>query len=603
MMTITSLSDAWFRWIVAASWQLALLTALVAAATWLLRGRSPRLRHALWLLVLVKALLPPSLAAPWGIGAWGVAPAMRELDRSGVAWTAISVAAPVDANATEVAVDRNATAITARGSLSIADKLFGVWVAGALLLFGVVALRYWRLRRAIGRMDAVDEGPLRIELERLAMAWGSRRVPDLYLSAANGSPFLIGTFRPAIVLPAAMGSWSVEEIRSVLLHELTHWRRHDPWIGWLQAIVQAIFWFHPCVWLANSRIRQEREAACDAAVLGGGSVAPQAYGETLLKIVGAARGRSLAEGSLVGVFERGTDLPQRLEAIMNYRHGAANFGWGSWAAWSAAALLLLPMATGMTSAEEKPAVGESSPAGAAASGDEAPKPKANEPTSKTAKSPYPQYKSNPAHGATNVDPSLKEIVIRFDREMGPGMSITGDPALLPPISQAGKPGWRNTRTFVFPVALAEGSYYRIGINSKSHQNFQDTFEIPALPSVIAFTTKGASKELIAKVATPHVVSTEPKIGAKDVDAGLSQLKVTFDLPMGGGMSFTGDVPAVRGARPAWSKDRRTIMLPIKLEPGQAYRFGLNSPRHVNFQSEAGVPLEPVVFEFTTAAAK
>jgi hypothetical protein len=202
-----------------------------------------------------------------------------------------------------------------------------------------------------------------------------------------------------------------------------------------------------------------------------------------------------------------------------------------------------------------------------------------------------------------VDPSLKEIVIRFDREMGPGMSITGDPELLPPINQAGKPGWRNTRTFVLPVTLAEGAYYRIGINSKSHQNFQDTFEIPVPPSVIAFTTKGASKELIAKVATPHVVSTEPKIGAKDVDPGLSELKVTFDLPMGNGMSITGDVPAVRASRPAWSKDRRTITLPIKLEPGREYRFGLNSLRHVSFQSAAGVPLEPVVFEFSTAAEK
>ena len=366
--------------------------------------------------------------------------------------------------------------------------------------------------------------------------------------------------------------------------------------------MQALFWFHPCVWLANRQIRQEREAACDAAVLDGGSVAPQAYGETLLKIVGAARGRSLAEGSLVGVFERGTDLPQRLEAIMNYQNSAAKFGWGSWVVLSAAALLLLPMAT-VTSADEKAAVVESTPAVEAATDDAATKPKAKKPTSKTAKSPYPQYKSNPAHGATNVDPSLKEIVIRFDREMGTGMSITGDPELLPPISQAGKPGWRNAKTFVLPVTLAEGAYYRIGINSKNHQNFQDTFETPALPSVIAFTTKGASKELVAKVATPHVVSTEPKIGAKDVDAGLSELKVTFDLPMGDGMSITGDVPAVRGGRPGWSKDRRTITLPIKLEPGREYRFGLNSPRHVNFQSAAGVPLEPVVFEFSTAAGK
>jgi hypothetical protein len=293
---------------------------------------------------------------------------------------------------------------------------------------------------------------------------------------------------------------------------------------------------------------------------------------------------------LVGVFERGTDLPQRLEAIMNYRNDATKFGWGSWVVLAAAALLLLPMAT-VTSAGEKAAIADAT------------KPKEKKPASKAAKSPYPQYKSNPAHGATNVDPSLKEIIIRFNREMGRGMSITGDPELLPPVDPAGKPGWRNAKTFVLPVTLAEGAYYRIGINSKSHQNFQDKNGTPALPSVIAFTTKGASKELIAKVATPHVVSTEPKMGAKDVDAGLRELKVTFDLPMVGGMSFTGDVPAASGGRPAWSKDRRTITLPIKLEPGREYCFGLNSPRHVNFQSAAGVPLEPVAFEFSTAAGK
>lgn len=287
---------------------------------------------------------------------------------------------------------------------------------------------------------------------------------------------------------------------------------------------------------------------------------------------------------------------------MNFQNGAVKFNWGSWVVLAAAALLLLPMAT-VTSADEKAAVVESTPAVEAASGDAATKPKEKKPTSKAAKSPYPQYKSNPAHGATNVDPSRKEIVIRFDREMGPGMSITGDPELLPPIDSAGKPGWRNAKTFVLPVTLAEGAYYRIGINSKSHQNFRDSRGTPALPSVIAFTTKGASKELVAKVVTPHVVLTEPKIGAKDVDAGLRELQVTFDLPMGGGMSFTGDVPAASEGRPAWSKDRRTITLPIKLEPGREYRFGLNSPRHVNFQSEAGVPLEPVAFEFSTSPAK
>jgi hypothetical protein len=36
-----------------------------------------------------------------------------------------------------------------------------------------------------------------------------------------------------------------------------------------------------------------------------------------------------------------------------------------------------------------------------------------------------------------------------------------------------------------------------------------------------------------------------------------------------------------------------------LEPGKAYRLGLNSPSFRNFASREGVPLEPVVYRFKT----
>jgi beta-lactamase regulating signal transducer with metallopeptidase domain len=42
------------------SWQVALLIGVVAAITWLLRGRSAHLRYLLWLLVLAKCLVPPA---------------------------------------------------------------------------------------------------------------------------------------------------------------------------------------------------------------------------------------------------------------------------------------------------------------------------------------------------------------------------------------------------------------------------------------------------------------------------------------------------------------------------------------------------------------
>jgi hypothetical protein len=86
---------------------------------------------------------------------------------------------------------------------------------------------------------------------------------------------------------------------------------------------------------------------------------------------------------------------------------------------------------------------------------------------------------------------------------------------------------------------------------------------------------------------------------------MTELKVTFDVPMGGGMSWTGggeQFPKLpEGKQASWSADELTCTLPVKLEPGHDYQLGLNSPRFKNFQSKAGVPLEPVVYKFHTTA--
>jgi hypothetical protein len=95
----------------------------------------------------------------------------------------------------------------------------------------------------------------------------------------------------------------------------------------------------------------------------------------------------------------------------------------------------------------------------------------------------------------------------------------------------------------------------------------------------------------------------PENGATDVDPAIVEIEVTFDRPMAGRFSWTGGgelfptIPA--GAKPSWSKDGMTCTLPVELSPNKQYRLGLNSRSFHNFASAAGVPLEPVVYEFKT----
>ena len=209
----------------------------------------------------------------------------------------------------------------------------------------------------------------------------------------------------------------------------------------------------------------------------------------------------------------------------------------------------------------------------------------------------------PAAGATDVDPATREIVVTFDRDMAPGFSWTGGGPDYPPIPENQRPYWRDVRTAVLPVSLAAGRYYRVGINSKSYRNFHSAAGVPARPAAVYFTTRGASPELEAQVYKPVVTDMRPANGATAVDPRTTELRVTFSVPMGGGFSWTGGgeeyPPIPEGQGPAWMADGHTCILPVRLEPNRQYRLGLNSPSHRNFQSAAGVPLDPILYTFRT----
>ena len=285
--------------------------------------------------------------------------------------------------------------------------------------------------------------------------------------------------------------------------------------------------------------------------------------------------------AMIGVFEKGAKLPNRVERIMNHEPTKNQFGWLSRGVLCGLALLLLPMAS---SKSQNPAAADKQT---------------------TQATPYPQITMTiPECGATDIDPSLDTITVQFDRDMGGGMSWTGGAPQLPPIDETRKARWTNARTCILPVKLAAGKIYRVGINSKSFQNFRSVDGKPAPPGVIAFATKGASDALKIRIRTPKITKIVPEFGASDVKPGLQSLRVTFDVPMADGMSWTGGgenfpkIPEGKSAR--WSRDAMTCILPVQLKPNWDYRLGLNSLSHNNFQSEFGIPLKPVVLEFSTA---
>jgi len=105
-------------------------------------------------------------------------------------------------------------------------------------------------------------------------------------------------------------------------------------------------------------------------------------------------------------------------------------------------------------------------------------------------------------------------------------------------------------------------------------------------------------------APPRIVSTIPEIGASDVDPSLSEISVTFDQDMASGFSWTGRGPLLpkTTGRPFW-RQKRTCVLPVRLESGHFYRVGINSgKRYSSFRSEKGIRTATWAIWFTTQGA-
>ncbi len=203
----------------------------------------------------------------------------------------------------------------------------------------------------------------------------------------------------------------------------------------------------------------------------------------------------------------------------------------------------------------------------------------------------------PVNGDMDVNPSITQMRVTFDQDMGPGYSWVGSGSRFPKTS--GEPYWLNSRTCAVAVALAADSDYELWINSDRFTKFASVSGTPAKWIHWQFRTGRARP--VEEPPAPRVASLSPADGASDVIPGATELKVTFDRPMQMSVSFIGGgpkFPRVAG-NPRWL-DPQTVVLPVLLSAGHSYELGLSSASHMNFKSVEGGALAPVSWRFSTS---
>jgi beta-lactamase regulating signal transducer with metallopeptidase domain len=300
---------------------------------------SPAARHALWLVVLVKLLMPPLVRWPWALPARGFSGDSPPADVTtgpapAVAEPAGEAPTPVGPDALPADVLLSADAVPAggiehapgpvparpAGTGAEASRAWLPGVVGLVWAGGGVAVALAQLRRAARlRRLLAHAGPAPPRLASLARELAGTfgvRPPRVGVLPGLRSPLVWGGCPARLLWPEGLEDALPDlGLRAVLAHELAHLRRRDHWVGWLLLAGGCVWWWHPLFWFVRRRLGREAELACDAWVVGTLPQARRAYAEALLAVCQRASWAAEAAPAL-GVAGRRRDLERRLVMVM-----------------------------------------------------------------------------------------------------------------------------------------------------------------------------------------------------------------------------------------------------------------------------------------------
>ena len=191
-----------------------------------------------------------------------------------------------------------------------------IWIAGMIIFSVIILLCNRRLQLIKESVMPLTDSTLLHLFARCKTELGVKSNVLVGMSMLVNTPMTLGFFKPMIILPTA--EISANDARYALLHELVHCKKRDIQMNGFMCLFQILYWFNPLVYMAFSRMRLDRELACDNTVL---AMIPSAhhisYGETLFHFVS----RQPRTARLLFATHIGGSTPQitiRIQHIVSY---------------------------------------------------------------------------------------------------------------------------------------------------------------------------------------------------------------------------------------------------------------------------------------------
>jgi bla regulator protein BlaR1 len=290
-------------------WQSTLFALVAGLLALAFRKNSACVRYVMWLAASLKFLVPFSLLAAIGRPfPWRHISAVSTTGMYAIKAVTAPFAKPLSAPMPNVLPASSSAALP-----ELLPLLLAVWVCGFLAVFFLWMARWRRISTAIRNSVPLPEGRELSCLRRLEpLVAPTSASMKILLSRTSLEPGVFGIFRPVLLWPHSISEHLDDShLEAVLVHELCHVRRRDNLTAAFHMLIEAVFWFHPLIWWIGARLVEERERACDEAVLHLGS-RRHIYAESILKVCEFCLTSPLT--CVSGV--TGSDLKKRMVRIM-----------------------------------------------------------------------------------------------------------------------------------------------------------------------------------------------------------------------------------------------------------------------------------------------
>ncbi len=317
--------DSFFQWLLISSLMGCVLTLVILFVKFIFgRRMSAGWHYGLWLFLIVKLLVPFGPASSLSVFTVlnclsGKIPAVAFVPADTVEKVHYYFYSSFHRNMADSAMDY---------SISVSKNprfilLFLIWLAGATLFSVYLILQNRKTVKLLKNKELVSDEPVLQLFESCKKMVGIRGKIQLLYTDQIRIPVLYGVVAPSLLLPRKISKQiSLEQLKYIILHELAHHKRKDPYLNLGMCILEIMHWFNPVIAFAFYQMRRELEAATDSLALSYlRDTEYRNYGDTIILFLS---NMSSPKTIALGFLDNKTSIKRRISNIAFYHRNSSH---------------------------------------------------------------------------------------------------------------------------------------------------------------------------------------------------------------------------------------------------------------------------------------